>query len=578
MDRVLEPILAPHRFSDADRTLIEKAYAMAYRAHDGQRRLSGEPYITHPLWIADYLAALGMDAATVAAALLHDTVEDTSVTSETIAKDIGAEVAFLVEGVTKLDSITYAGAGRSRKGADPQVESLKKMFFAMAEDIRVILLKLADRRHNMQTLQYQSPEARHRIAAETLEIYAPIAARLGMGRLKGELEDLAFPYAYPAEYAAFVKNIKGQYADRVKYADRTKPLIKHHLKAAGVPLIDIHSRIKHSYSLYRKLLKYDMDMAKVYDVVALRVIVPDIKACYAALGALHTFYKPLPGRIKDYIAVPKPNGYRSLHTTIFCEKGKIAEIQIRTPDMHEHAENGIAAHWAYAESGKKRGAKASQQEIQWVVQLTKFLQELTSKEGLKNLKIDFFKDRIFVFTPKGDVKDLPEGATPIDFAYAIHTGLGHAVQGALANSRIVPLDYELQSGDVVEIIKSKNAKPTPDWLRFVKTNEAKKRIRTWLNTHAFSETADKKELSVPAPKHKARRPIRGAGPREARTATVALQGQTGFLHKLGKCCSPALGNAICGYITRSKGITVHLASCKNIKSADERRIIPAEWQ
>src|SRR3989344_6417045 len=482
MTELLQQIISNPAYNDEGKALIGKAFDFAETAHRGQKRLSGEDYINHPLHAAYFLSELGLDAVTVAGALLHDTVEDTPLNSKLIQEQFGKEVAFLVDGVTKLGKIEYASRdGLNKKDMDyaRHLSSLKKMFFAMAEDIRGILIKLADRYHNMETLGYQNKVAQKRIASESLEIFAPIAARLGMGNLKGQLEDMSFPYVYPDEYAWFIKNVKDKYADRMKYIDRTKPLIKRYLTDAGIKVIDLHSRAKYHYSLYKKIQDHDMDVDKVYDLVAMRMIVPDIKSCYEALGIIHKHYKPLPGLIKDYIAIPKPNGYRSLHTTIFCEKGRVVEIQIRTPDMHEHAENGIAAHWAYSESGKRMPIKTDLKETRWISQLKEFLQEMKPREGLTNLKIDFFKNRIFAFTPKGDVKDLPEGATPIDFAYAIHTDLGHATKGAKINGKIVPLNHKLVNGDVVDIIKGKVMKPSFDWIKMVKTNEAKKKIRAW---------------------------------------------------------------------------------------------------
>jgi guanosine-3',5'-bis(diphosphate) 3'-pyrophosphohydrolase len=474
---ILIKILENTHFSETDRVLIQKAFTVSELAHRGQKRMSGEDYITHPLKAAYFLSELGMDATTVAACILHDTLEDTDLKPNDIKREFGQEILFLVEGVTKLGKIEYSPNSPNKKTALENIDSLKKMLFAMAEDIRVILIKLADRYHNMETLKSQDPLSRKRVALETLEIYAPIAARLGMGKLKGQLEDMSFPYAYPEDYTWLIKNVREKYENRMQYIDRTKPLIKRRLTDAGITVINLDSRAKHHYSLYLKIKEHEMDPEKVFDLVAMRVIVPDIKSCYEALGIIHKYYLPVPGLIKDYIALPKPNGYQSLHTTIFCEKGRIVEIQIRTPQMHAHAENGIAAHWAYSESGKKDMFKMDLKETQWVEDLKKFLQEMKPGEGMTSLKIDFFKNRIFAFTPKGDVKDLPDGATPIDFAYSIHTDLGHSLKGAKANGKIVPLDYRLKNGDVVDVIKGKIPKPSFDWIKIAKTNEAKKKIK-----------------------------------------------------------------------------------------------------
>ncbi len=579
MLHLLEKILNKDGFNEADKALIQKAYNVAELAHRGQKRLSGEDYITHPLHAAYFLSELGMDATTIAACLLHDTLEDTNLKPEDIKRDFGQEILFLVEGVTKLGKIEYSPDSPNRKTALENIGSLKKMFFAMAEDIRVILIKLADRYHNMETLRNQPKAAQKRIALETLEIYAPIAGRLGMGRLKGQLEDLAFPYVYPEDYAWLIKHVKEKYTDRMDYIDRTKPLIKRYLTDAGISVVDLHSRAKHHYSLYGKIKRHDMDAEKVFDLVAMRIIVPDIKSCYEALGIIHKHYKPLPGLIKDYIALPKPNGYQSLHTTIFCEKGRIVEIQIRTPDMHEHAENGIAAHWAYSEGGKKQ-FKANIKEAEWVNQLKEFVKEMKPREGLTNLKIDFFKNRIFAFTPKGDVKDLPEGATPIDFAYAIHTDLGHSLKGAKINGKIVPLDHVLKNGDVIEIIKGKVFKPSSDWLRVAKTTDAKKKIKAWFTMEEKKikdlEPAEEKEISAkggPASGGKKKVKVE-----VARVGVPVIQNQTGLMYKIARCCKPKVGDSIKGYMTVNQGVTIHAVDCSNLKkTGNGKRILSASW-
>ncbi len=577
MQDLLQKILENKGFSETDKILIQKAYNTAELAHRGQKRMSGEDYITHPLHAAYFLSGLGMDATTIAACLLHDTLEDTSLKPEDIKRDFGQEILFLVEGVTKLGKIEYSPDQPNTKTARENIASLKKMLFAMAEDIRVIIIKLADRYHNMETLRYQPKPAQKRIALETLEIYAPIAARLGMGKLKGQLEDSAFPYVYPEEYSWLIKNVKDKYTDRIEYIERTKPLIKRYLSDAGIQVLNMDSRAKYYYSLYQKMKHYEKDTEKIFDLVAMRIIVPDIRSCYEALGIIHKYYKPLPGRIKDYIAIPKPNSYRSLHTTIFCERGRIVEIQIRTPDMHEHAENGIAAHWAYAEGGKKKVFRADLKETQWIAQLKEFLQEMKPRESLTNLKIDFFKNRIFAFTPKGDVKDLPEGATSIDFAYAIHTDLGHALKGARVNGKIVPLNHKLRNGDVVEILKGKVMKPSFDWLKIVKTTEARKKIKGW-----FSEEERKAEIEKlgnqeieKSEKKQTKKPKISV--RETKKGVPVIQGQTGLLYKLAKCCNPQAGDKIKGYMTVNRGVSIHTINCKSLKNVDEKRILNAGW-
>ncbi len=579
METVLADIIA--RFGLSDQTLIEQAFEFAQHGHEGQVRASGEPYITHPLQVATFLADLGFDASTVAAALLHDILEDTPVTKGELELRFGKEVAFLVDGVTKLSAITLRGTRKDKKSADLQTESLKKMFFAMAEDLRVIIIKLADRLHNMNTLRYLPPADRERIARETMEIYAPIAGRLGMGRLKGELDDLAFPFAYPAEYAWLKKTIKGKYESRLHYIERTAPLVKRRLLDANIPVIDIHARAKRMWSLYEKLQRYSMDPDKVLDLVAMRIIVPEIKDCYAAMGVIHAHYKPMPGRVKDFIALPKPNGYRSLHTTVFCERSRIAEIQIRTPEMHDHAENGIASHWAYTEAGKPRAVSAKQQELAWVNQLKNVLRDIKTSQGMADLKIEFFKNRIFVLTPHGDIKDLPEGATPLDFAYSIHSELGHRTTGALVNGRIVPLSSALQSGDVAEIIKGKEARPSKGWLHIVKTNQAAKHIRSWFNN---SGPPDKSE-SDSEPSHSSRLSTGTARKKVARPKTIAahasailIDGQDGMAYRLGKCCTPTTASPVIGYLTLTRGVTVHVVDCANIKTADKQRLLDAQWE
>lgn len=590
MTSILEKILENPAYKESDKKLIERSFEFAKLAHTGQKRLSGEEYLFHPLHVAYFLSELGLDSATVVAGLLHDTIEDTLITHKDLEKQFGKDIAFLVEGVTKLSKIEYDRSTNwltnEKKNNTDHLNSLKKMFLAMAEDIRVILIKLADRYHNMETLKYKDKSGQRKIALETLEIYAPIAARLGMGRLKGQLEDMAFPYVYPLEYSQLIKKVKEKYADRIKYIDRTKPIIKRCLADAGIPILEMNSRAKHYYSLYGKMLRKELDPDKIFDLVAMRIIVPDIKSCYEALGIIHKFYKPLPGLIKDYIALPKPNGYQSLHTTIFCEKGRVVEIQIRTEAMHEYAENGIAAHWAYSEEGKKKNIKASVKEIQWVNQLKNFLKEATPSEGLSNLKIDFFKHRIFAFTPKGEVKDLPDGATPVDFAYAIHTDLGHMTRGAKINGKIAPLHHELKNGDVVEITKGKDKKPSFDWLKFVKTAEARKKIKSYFSAEGGSAFGGKETAEPEIPKIKQEKKI---GIVVAKLGEPIIQGQKGLLYKLAKCCNPTTEHKIKGYMTVNRGVSIHVATCSNIKTlarnwsasggknGHDARLLDASW-
>lgn len=460
--------------------MLRRAVILAKTAHAGQKRESGEPYFNHVYATAMKLIEWRLDAETVIAGLLHDVVEDTSFDLEHIRKDFGEEIAFLVEGVTKLGHVKY-------RGVQAQAENLRKMILALSQDLRVILIKLADRWHNMKTLSSLPVQKQKRVALETYDIYAPLAYRLGMQDLAGELEDLAFPYLYPKEYGWLLAEVKEKYAAREKYLRKTEPILRQALDENKIQVVKIDYRAKRYSSLWKKLKRYDMNLEQIYDLVAMRIIVNTIEDCYATLGIIHKLWPPLPGRIKDYIALPKPNGYQSLHTTVFCVDNKPTEFQIRTLKMHEEAENGIAAHWAYEQAKdesaylEKRPIFAAKKELAWVNQLREWQQEFPdSEEFLDSLKIDFFRDRIFVITPKGAVIDLPAGSTPVDFAYQIHSEIGDQCSGAKVNGRMMPLDYQLQSGDVVEILCQKSKKPSESWLKSVKTEAAKKRIRAVL--------------------------------------------------------------------------------------------------
>jgi GTP pyrophosphokinase len=471
--------------------LIGQAYKFAEAAHRGQLRRSGEPYLNHALATGEVLYEWGLDDVTVAAGLLHDVVEDTPVTEDELRKTFGEEITFLVRGVTKIGGVKY-------RGQEKQVENLRRMVLAMAEDLRVVLIKLADRYHNMQTLGALPVNKRRRVALETTEIYAPLAYRLGMQKLSGELEDLSFPYVYPSEYRWLIKNLGEKYEGREKYLRKIKPVVEKALKEAGVDIVSIDFRAKRYSSLYKKLLRYEMNIDRIYDLVAFRIIVKNIEDCYTALGAIHSTWTPLPGRIKDYIAMPKPNGYRSLHTTVIAEDNRIVEFQIRTEEMHREAENGIAAHWAYETAKgsksyrKRRVIKAGEQEIKWIEQLRSWQKDFTDpKELIDSLKIDFLKDRIFAVTPHGDVIDLPQGATPVDFAYHIHSKIGDQCVGAKVNENIVPLNHELQSGDVVEIFTQRGKMPSPRLLEFATTATAKGHIRNALRSTKHRLRAEK---------------------------------------------------------------------------------------
>lgn len=453
--------------------LVWLAYDVAEKAHSGQTRVSGEPYITHPLATAYILACMRLDTELVAAALLHDVPEDTNVTIKDIERDFGRDIASLVRGITKLGKLKY-------RGLDRYIENLRKMFVAMAEDVRVMIIKFADRIHNLTTLGALAEEKRYRIALESLEIYAPIANRLGMGEFRGLLEDYSFPYVYPTEFQK-VKEIQDRmFSEGETFIQKILSEVRGELEATQIKFMDLHGRRKQLYSFYQKLLKKGWEPDKIYDVIALRVIVKDISDCYAALGVIHKLWRPLKGRIKDYIAQPKPNGYQSLHTTVFYQKGKIVEFQIRTQEMHSEAEFGVAAHWHYDEYGVKLPAK----DVRWAKELADIQKDILNNFGdLEQLKIDFFRNRIFVFTPKGDVIDLPEDATPVDFAYHIHTMVGNRCSGAKVNDQLVSLDTALKSGDVVEIIIDKNRHlPNQDWSNFVKTHLARTHIKNALKT------------------------------------------------------------------------------------------------
>lgn len=462
--------------------LIKSAYAFAEKAHRGQKRRSGEDYIQHPLGTAFNLARIGMGSKTIAAGLLHDVPEDTEVTMKELEQKFGREIAFIVSGVTKLGKIKL----RETK-EDLYIENLRKMFLAMASDIRVVIIKLADRLHNMETLEFNPPDKQIRIARETMEVFVPIANRLGIGDLKSKLEDLSFKYLDQENYA-YTKKIRDEiFGERKKNVDKSVQVLKKELLKDGIKVIEIYGRVKSIYSLFQKLKKHEMDINKVYDLAGIRIIVPDVADCYEALGIVHKKYHPLVGRIKDYISLPKPNGYQSIHTTIFGLEGKIMEVQIRTKKMHDEAEFGIAAHWVYSEEGKdwkaiffKKKSKVPEQELVWVKQLREWQNEIgkDNQEFLESLKIDFFKNHIFAFTPRGDVIDLPEEATPIDFAYQVHSEIGHRALGAKADGKMVPLDYKIKNGEVIEIIVSKeNKNPSQDWLRFVITSLAKSHIK-----------------------------------------------------------------------------------------------------
>ena len=596
-----------------DPSVIAEAYAFALEAHKGQTRLSGEDYIQHPLHVAYILAELELDVVTIAAAILHDVVEDTSVTLEDIEAHFGEEITLLVDGVTKLSRIEYTSK------EEQQVESLRKMFLAMAKDIRVIIIKLADRLHNMRTLSAQPKNKQKAKAKETLELFAPLAHRLGIFRIKWELEDRSLRYLKPDTYYDLVKKISMRRTEREEYINEVIAILEQELEKVEVKA-DISGRPKHFYSIYNKMVKEGKELNEIYDLIAVRVIVNNIKDCYGVLGIVHALWTPIPGRFKDYIAMPKPNMYQSLHTTVIGPRGEPFEVQIRTWEMHRTSEYGIAAHWKYKEN--LEGDKQFDQKLAWLRQLLEWQRDMPdAKEFMESLKIDFFSDRTYVFTPKGDVVELPAGSVPIDFAYKVHTHVGHECTGAKVNNRIVPLDYKLKTGDIVEILTSKGSGPSRDWVKIVQTSQAKNRIRHWFkqenreshilkgrealekeiakqglkNSDCFQndrllEAGKKFNLgkvddvfaavgdgSLTAqqivtkikdkyfPKEEQELPeltlTEGSG---KSSAGISIKGVGDVMVRLSMCCNPIPGDEIVGYITRGRGVSIHRTDCPNI--------------
>ena len=462
-----------------DVSMIEKAYKLAVKAHGDQRRKSGEPYIIHPLWVAIILADLEMDKETIAAGMLHDVAEDTKFTEEDIRREFGDEVALLVDGVTKLGRLSY-----SSDKLEVQAENLRKMFLAMAKDIRVIIIKLADRLHNMRTLQFMTPAKQKEKAKETMDIYAPIAQRLGISKIKTELDDLALKYSQPEVFYDLVNQINARKTEREEFVEQIVEEVSTHMKNANIKA-EVNGRVKHFFSIYKKMVNQDKTVDQIYDLFAVRIIVESVKDCYAALGVIHEMYTPIPGRFKDYIAMPKPNMYQSLHTTLMSSVGQPFEIQIRTEEMHKTAEYGIAAHWKYKESndGKKSVEAQEEEKLSWLRQILEWQRDMSDNREFLNLikgDLDLFAEDVYCFTPQGDVKNLPNGSTPIDFAYAIHSAVGNKMVGARVNGKLVNIDYKIQNGDRIEILTSQNSKgPSRDWLNIVKSTQAKNKINQW---------------------------------------------------------------------------------------------------
>ena len=617
---------------------IMKTFTLADKAHEGQFRASGEPYIMHPLAVAEILAHLQIDHITLIAALLHDVVEDTEYTKEDIEKLFGAEVAFLVDGVTKLNQFQY------ETKEDRQMENYRKMILAMAKDVRVVVIKLGDRLHNMRTLKHMRSDKQKRIAKETLEIFAPLAHRLGIFNVKWELEDLSFRYLEPDKYYDLVDQMKQKRQAREDIVNDTMEQLTKALGEAGIKA-DIKGRPKHFYSIYKKMKKDNRDLSQIYDLLAVRVIVDTVPDCYAVLGIAHSIWKPLPYRFKDYISMPKSNMYQSLHTTVIGTMGQPVEIQIRTWEMHRVSEYGVAAHWRYKE-GNKGADKEFDQKVAWLRQVLEWQDTSNPKELVNALKLDVFSGEVFVFTPKGDVVKLPIGSVPLDFAYRVHTDVGHRCVGAKVNGKIVPLDYTLQNGDIVDIITSKTGKPSLDWLNIVGSSESKNKIRNWFKRENKEENIEKglealereakrlnyswKELcsdnriqqvvkqlksntenelyaacgygGIPvstvllrlvelykkSKEHEDARKtteqiiekLKVQGAKKAKNGTgVLVKGEPGVMVRMAKCCNPVPGDDIIGYITRGRGVSVHRSDCTSLGHTPEdlERMIEVSW-
>jgi GTP pyrophosphokinase len=620
-----------NRTSD-DLELVRKAYEFSQKHHAGQTRASGEPYLVHPLQVALVLAEMKLDPVAVAAGLLHDSVEDTSVTVVDIRKEFGEQVAHIVEGVTKIDQIDFA----TRE--EQQAENLRKMMLAMVDDIRVVLIKLADRLHNMRTLEHLEPERQQKIARETLDIYAPIAHRLGMGKIRGELEDLGFRYVDPISYQQVHDAVESRRKKGEAFLSKVETVVRDKLKEAGITA-RVESRIKRLFSIHKKLQRQRINVEQVYDLCAMRVICQSLQDCYAVLGIIHNVWRPVPGRIKDFIAMPRPNFYQSLHTSVITEDGTPFEVQIRTEEMHKMAEEGIAAHWKY-----KDGPVSAQDEqrLAWLRQVVEWQRDVSDpSEFLSTLKIDLYPEEVYTFTPKGKVVVLPRESTPIDFAYSIHTEVGHSCVGAKVNGRMVPLRHKLHSGDIVEILTQPGHKPSRDWLGVVKSSRARNKIKHWLNLHqreraieigrkliekearkyhiALKEIKDEALQKIASDyglgrtddlmagigygKYAARQVLAKLSPAAGEPVTegeetkpggiasvvrrvfggdhhaIMVKGQGDLLVYRARCCNPIRGEGIVGYVTRGKGVAVHAVNCPNVTNLmyEPERRISVEW-
>jgi len=661
IDSLME--ILPTSFSLADRELVSRAYRVAERAHEGQKRASGEPYVNHCIAVATILAEFSVPAEVIAAGLLHDTVEDTGITLEDIRRDFGDEIALLVDGVTKLTQLPRVSRGdqhpeetskddemrqiAERRGLpDPDVEAelatrsrrydvvsetLRKTFLAMGEDVNVVLIKLADRLHNMRTLGYMPENKRKRIAQETLDIFAPLANRLGIWQVKGELEDLGFRYVNPDMYREIAASLDAKRTQREHEMEEIEKQLIKVLSEADIQ-IEVSTRSKHIYSIYKKMSRKGVSFDMVYDVRGVRIIVPDVPSCYSALGVIHTHWRPIPGEFDDYIAVPKDNFYRSLHTAVVYTDGKNLEVQIRTPEMNQDAEYGIAAHWRYKEGSKRD--ENYEKRILWLRSLMEWRQDVAdAKEFIDSMKTDVFQDRVYVFTPKGDVIDLPAGTTPIDFAYHVHTDIGHRCRGAKVNGKLVSLEYTLKTGDKVEVLTAKRGGPSRDWLNpnlgLVKTQRARAKIRYWfkrqareqnisqgkalldkelrrlgstdVNLERLAREFDQRSLDnlyeavgngdLPIGKLVNHLTLGGkededyiiaASPSSDTVQTgdevVTVLGLKGLLTNMARCCNPAPGDDIVGYITRGRGATIHRQDCPNmLRIRDRERLVRVTW-
>ncbi len=629
LDQILSEVAGYH--PTADLQMVRRAYQFAAHAHDGQTRKSGDPYVTHPLAVAQIIAELKLDVSSICAGLLHDCVEDTSATVEQLGDLFGKEVAFLVDGVTKLGKLPYS----TRE--EQQAENFRKMLLAMARDIRVILVKLCDRLDNMRSLNHLPPEKQERIAAETMQIYAPLANRLGIQWVKVELEDLAFKYSYPGEYEQLATDVAKTRAERLEYIHHVEKLIKKEMSDNGVPC-EVMGRAKHLWSIYQKMKRTQRPFEEIHDAIGFRVITDTQMHCYQGLGVAHQTWTPIPGRFKDYIALPKPNLYQSLHTAVIGPRGERIEIQIRTGDMNLVAEHGIAAHWKYKEG--KIQIDEDDKKFAWLRQLMESQKELRDPtEFLESVKIDLFGDEVYVFTPGGDVKALPKGSCPIDFAYAVHSSIGDHCSGARVNGMIVPLRYQLRNGDTIEIITSPNQKPNKDWLKLVKTARARTKIRYLMRTEqrdkavalgtdlldkalrknntsiaraekqlaiaakelrcvstdeliiqvgygkittqqvlekALPELA-KKENDIPAKTESMLKTLLRKVTRRTSSSGIKVAGEEDILVRFAKCCSPLPGDPIVGFITRGRGVTVHRRDCDKGLDLDPERRVDVEW-